>query len=265
MKPLVIAFFIFLSSCSSIHTVPDDKNSKHAIHYCGGELWGYVLPIGPRESGNFWTKKFEDPKPLLAVFMHMHSVLEKDPEHSLTFHFALRTREDLAVHFPEKDISVRFPEIEDKKLKLDFIANEDALTLNELYPSTEFDSELVDQESNQWKITKRTGLVSFNKVDPQIITLPTSKIHKITENPMSLKFDKTKYGQIFVLSSVNVWPSKESLKDTKITIQIPSFVLNGTTYLNQTFTFNTNYEKVKKVRSSYGRCPSTEEIFRFNH
>lgn len=79
-----------------------------------------------------------------------------------------------------------------------------------------------------------------------------------------MKFDKTRYKQIYVLSSVNIWPKNEPLKDTTITIQLPSFNLNGTTYPAQIFSFNTNYEEVRKNRTSYGLCPSTEEIFRFN-
>lgn len=129
MKKLVLAIFLYLCSCASSHSIPDDSNSKHAISYCGGELWGYVLPIGSRKSTGFWNKKFEDQKPLLAVFLHMHSILEKDPEHSLTFHFALRTKEDISIQFPEKEISVLQSGTKEKTFKMDLVINEDALTV----------------------------------------------------------------------------------------------------------------------------------------
>jgi ligand-binding sensor domain-containing protein len=71
---------------------------------------------------------------------------------------------------------------EEKKFKSDLVINEDALTINELYPSTEYDTELIDQKLNQWKVTKRTGLISFSANTPKIVDLPNSNNRKINSN-----------------------------------------------------------------------------------
>jgi len=264
MRLFFLPIILFLISCTTFHPSPKDQNDKHAIEYCGGELWGYVLPVGPREDKSFWTRKFEDPKTLMAIFMHMHSVLEKDPEHSLTLHFALRSREDLTIQFPKKVLNAQVEGFPEKEFKLEMVVHEDVLGVHDLYPDSKFKAELIDQKTNQWRIAKRNWFFTFITDEPKVVQLPTPKVFKISESSVKIHFDEKKLAQIFVLSSVNIWPAKEALKDAIVTVRLPAFIVNGINYASQTFTFNTNYEKVKQNRSSYGRCPSTEEVFRFN-
>jgi hypothetical protein len=58
---------------------------------------------------------------------------------------------------------------------------------------------------------------------------------------VSVNFDSKKYAQIFVLSSLNIWPEKQPLRDSNIVVRLPAFMVNGVDYGPQTFAFQTNY------------------------
>lgn len=201
---------------------------------------------------------------MMALFMHMHSVLEADPEHSLTLHFALRTKENLKAEFPDNKFIVGREGHDEKAFALDMTVFEDALTVERLYPGDQYKTELVDKKTNQWSVAKRNRFFTFITGKPKLIQLPVSKTERILKNSVNVVFDGQNYAQTFVLASANIWPEKEPLKNSVITVRVPRFSLNGVGYGPQEFKFDMAYEKVKGSRSSYGRCPSTEEIFRFN-
>jgi hypothetical protein len=255
---------LLIVSCSTMNPVPEGAQSNKSVEYCGGELWGYVLPIGPRENADFWTRKFDDPKPVLALFMHLHSVLETDPEHALTLHLALRSRESMSAQFPDNKVRIQIGDGIEKTFALELRLVEDARTVENLYPDLQYKTELIDGKTNQWRIAKRNSFFTVITDEPKLILLPTSRVTKITNAPLNVVFDDRNYSQVFILAEKNIWPEHQPLKDAVIKVRLPKFSLNGADYGPQDFVFNMSYEKVRKNRASYGRCPSTDEIFRFN-
>ncbi len=261
LRLLPLFFILVLTSCRSFHTFQDDHNKNHALEYCGGELWGYGMPLGIHETGRWWTRSSSSPKPFLAVFMHMHSVIAPDPDHTLTFHFNIRTQEDLKIHFPDPHFSVQIDDGEEKKFKLNLNLIESPWSPEKLYPHPEYKIELVDANTNKWRVSKRNQLFYPITSDEKIVDLPTGTGRTFGNEPIQLAYDKSKYEYIYVMAITNIWPEKQPLRDATIKVKTPEYFLNGATYPTRTYTFMTNYSKVLKLRPKYGRCPSTNEIF----
>ncbi|MGE0527975.1 MAG: hypothetical protein AB7G93_20015 [Bdellovibrionales bacterium] len=263
---LVLAFLLGLCGCTSTHSIPKGASSESAIEYCGGELWGYMVPLGPRESKAFWKRNLEDPEPLLAVFLHMHSVLETDPEHALTFHFAVRTRKDISLHIPDRYLNVQIDDSTKRNVKLDFVVRQEAKSAAELYPYPKYETRLIDAATNRWSVTKVNPWLYFLKEDPKELVLPASKIQPVSTDPVRVSLDRKRYKEIYVLASKNIWPEGQALKNSSIRIEIPKLTLNGVSYDPRPFVFDMNYNDVKKKRAQNSRvpCPSTTMIFRWN-
>jgi len=258
---------LFVTGCvSRSHVVPQDSNTSGAFEYCGGTLWGYVVPVGPRQDKSWWNKDLSDPKPLLGVFLHMHSVLEKDPKHTLELHFAIRTREDLSIQIPDPIVTIKMDGTNEKKVKMNLVLTEEALRPDQIYRGPEYDFKLIDPKSNKWLITKKNKWLYLIKDDEREEILPVDRVQNITTAPINVKLDKRHFGEIFVLGAENIWPVGQSLKDAVITVTTPRLMLNGASYEARTFTFNMSYEKVKRLVGDrdYVKCPSTEMIFHSN-
>lgn len=266
MKIIFVLFLILCGCASRMNSVPDDSNKKGSFEYCGGTLWGYVVPIGPRQDKSWWTKDFNDPMPRMAVYLHMHSMLEKDPKHALALQIALRTREDLSIQIPNSTVTVQIDKKE-TKFKFDFIVTEAALRPDQIYTGPEYDFKLIDGKDNKWQVTRKNKFFYLIKEEVREEIFPSDKTQKLSSAPVNVKLDKKHYGEVYLLSEENIWPANEDLKNATISITTPQMIVNGTTYEPRKFTFEMNYDKVKKRvgDSDYVRCPSTEMIFFHNN
>ncbi len=263
---LRLLFILLLSGCASTHVVPQDSHSQNAFEYCGGELWGYVLPLGPREQKSFWRKNLQDPKPLLAAFLHLHSDLEKNPAQALTFYFAIRTRESLGIKIPSHDWKVKINGADERSLNVEYFLKEEAKNAGEIYRYPKYQVKLLDAATNRWQVTQVSQFAYFIRGTPQEVTLPTSKVQKLETSLVQASLDLQNYKEIFVMASKNIWPENTDLKNAKIQITIPTMTVNDLVLDPQTFAFDMNYEKVRAIRSKSSRtlCPSTEKIFQMN-
>lgn len=263
MKILIFLSIISLfTACNTFHPEPQTENGRRTFEYCGGGLWGYLVPIGPREYETFWTRKSAG-KPLMMVYLTFYSTEQDLGKTVLGLSFVISVKEDVKVQFPDSTISVQIDGSEAKIFKLNMNVTEDAMTVWQRYPDTKYKTTLLDHKSNTWSVAKRGSFFTFLTDDPITVQIPRQKVHKISTEPFSVTFDSAQYEQIYVQQPImNIWPKDEPLKDATLTVRLPSFKINGIETPSQDFTFNTDFVRLRSA-GFYGRCPAPGEIFRF--
>lgn len=264
----IILVSLFLCSCAShrTHEVSHDPALKRSYEYCKGGLWGYMMPIGPRQDKPWWNRSFHDPKPLLATFLMLHSALEPSPLDALNFNFIIHANEDMSVQMTDQTLKVRIDDMKEVKIKMDLVFTEQVKLPDELYPYPRYNISLIDSATNKWRVAKLNRWFYLLEDSVEEIILPNSKHHKLDTKTLSVVLDKKIYDDLYLSASTNIWPKGLAFKNSKIEITTPAFVLNGTTYESRQFTFYMNYEKVKKAYEDQSRmiCPSTHRIFLYN-
>lgn len=264
MRSVVVLFILILSSCvTRTQNIPATIDASTAVKYCGGELWGYVVPIGVRESKTAWGKRLQDRKLLLAAFLQMHSDLEEHPEHSLTFHLAIRSVDDLSIQIPEHIVKVRIDDADEMLVAMDFSLIAEAKTADELFPYPKYESRVVDPELNKWRVAQLDGGFISPTQTSKVMVLPSTKVLTLTKRPEKIVLDPGKFKEIFVQSSKNIWPLRARLQRSTIQIEIPNMIVNGQALEPRRFEFEMNYEEVKseRVLGLKTPCPSFAAVF----
>lgn len=265
---MLILLVPLLASCAisgSYHEISDDENSGSAFQYCGGELWGYTVDLMGKPPGeNFWNKKFDPERPHLAVFLHMHTALAEDPSKTLTLWYIIRSKQSLEAKFSDKELVIEV-DGQQQKHALEFMGILNPLSIRQIYSGNHYDIKPHDMAKNEWKVGKKNQWL-FNRVTDgyKIVTVPPTIRREVDEASISLKFDPQTDDDIYLQYAVNIWQYDTGLKDARITVSAPSFLINGKRIEPRKFHFNMDYTKVSRGRSKYGRCPSTAEIFRWN-
>ncbi len=267
MRRAVVLFILILSSCvSRTKSIPEPLDTSSAVKYCGGELWGYVVPLGVRESKTAWGKRLQNQKLLLAAFLQMHSDLEEDPDHSLTFHLAIRSKHNLSIQIPEHIVKVRIDDADELRVAMDFSLIAEAKTAAELFPYPKYESRVVDPELNKWHVAQLDGGFMSPTQTAKVMILPSTKVLTLTKHPEKTLLDPEKFKEFYVQSSKNIWPLREPLQRSTIQIEIPRMVVNGQALEPRRFEFEMNYEEIKSERalSLKTPCPSIAAVFQRN-
>ena len=153
MKWVVV--LVFLSTgCASTQRTPKESREFKSFEYCRGELWGYMLPLGPREDKSLLTKSLHDPLPLMAVFLHMHSDLAENPARALMLFVEIRSRSSFSIAIPDPSIEVQFENAKAQLYPGKFVVVEQMKTGIERYPYPDYEAKLTDAQSNTWQIKK---------------------------------------------------------------------------------------------------------------
>ena len=257
---------LMLAGCTTVHKFPSKQKNIGTFEYCGGELWGYMLPIGPRDGKPWYSKDFNDPMPLLAVYLHMHSDLAKDPRNALMLFLDIRSRRPFSVEIPNPNIEVQINNLPTQYFTADLKVVEEVKTADEKFPSPSFETKLLNAEKNQWKVTKLNRITPLIKGDSEIVIMPRDRIYDLGKGPKNIPLDVSSVKQLWIRASMDIWPAKRDLENSKISIRIPKMTVNGQAIESRLLVFDMNYKSVEKRRGKgTGRaCPSTHMIFHWN-
>lgn len=225
-----------------------------------------MIPLSPPENKPWYDKNFHDPNPLLGVFLHMHSDLAPDPLHALQLFFLIRSGKNLRVEIPDQEIEVQIDGLPSRKVNLKLLVIEEMKSADKLYPHPKYDIRLVDREENKWEIRTVNQFFYLIKGDPEIVQLPKDRVSALGKGKREIRMDDKAMQHIWISGTENIWPAKQNLRDSQISIRLPRMTINDIVIEARRLDFPMNYEAVKKDQGqeTLRRCPSTEMIFRWN-
>lgn len=251
---LIISIFILaqvLLSCAqkSVFKIEPDQNEKYVFQFCGGQQWGYLKPLSPKEKA-----------PYLGVYL-VNEIFEDRIQ--IAPYFVIQAQEDTEIVFKTRVLKIIENGVTISSQPTNFRIIPSEKQIWELYPRTKYTSKQV--ATDEWEIRKMKYGGMFGEMaleEPFIIKTNTHKIEETNSNIIKLNLDEN-LSDIYVVSSSFAFPRKrQGSKPLTITVRTPEFQVNGTIVKETDYVFHVDQSRLREATKDTARCATLEEVFR---
>jgi hypothetical protein len=249
---LSVASMIVFVGCAtkSVFPIEPDENRHHVFQYCGGQEWGYVKNLGTEKNS-----------PSLAVYLESNILENSD---AVALNFAVQAKSDLTFSSDSKAFRMWIDGKEVQLTASPFWIVRGEKQIDQRYPRG-YSYKKIENSENEWEVRKQKyggAFGDFALDEPFVVKISQYPNQEVKENPVKVAWDAENYDAIYILNKIII-PFQGNRPDTSlISVDIPSFELNGITVPASRYAFHYDREKLTQGMKDAARCASLDEIFR---